>query len=284
MSNAEFRLRRFDSARAFLDACEAFLLRNEASNNLMLSILDNLLQSNAGFDDPILMGAVEAGDAREIVGCVLRTPPHKLLLSDMPDAALPAVIDFVAATYSRIPAILARDPLALRAAEEWCSRKGGVVHAGMRQRLYRLTQVSQPARPAAGELRVATAADVDLIEAWAHSFNTEVGVHGYARATIEERVLRGSFFIWWNGVPVCMCAWAGKTRHGVRIGYVYTPPEHRGAGYASSCVAEATRRALESGSDFAFLYTDLENRTSNSIYSQIGYVPLEEWIDAIIET
>ena len=284
MSAPGYNVRRFGSAQEMLAAVEEFLLRKEASNNLMLSILENLLHSNAGFDDPILMAAVYAGNTAEPVGCMLRTPPHKLLLSTMPEAALPAVMDMVSNVYDSIPAILARDPLALHAAEAWCARKNGVVRAGMRQRLYRLDRVVPPAKPAPGELRVATRDDVPLVQEWSVAFNTEVGVHGYARASIEERVLRGSFFLWWDDVPVSMCAWAGRTRHGVRIGYVYTPAEYRGAGYASSSVAEATARALGDGSDFAFLYTDLDNATSNAIYSQIGYEPVEDWIDALIIT
>jgi hypothetical protein len=44
-----------------------------------------------------------------------------------------------------------------------------------------------------------------------------------------------------------------------------------GRGYASALVAELTRRLLEGGRDYCFLYTDLANPTSNRIYQQVGY-------------
>ncbi len=62
----------------------------------------------------------------------------------------------------------------------------------------------------------------------------------------------------------------------MRVGPVYTPPELRGRGYASAITAAATQRILASGRRFCFLYTDLANPTSNSIYQQIGYRPVTD--------
>ena len=63
----------------------------------------------------------------------------------------------------------------------------------------------------------------------------------------------------------------GRTPNGVRVGYAYTPPESRRRGYASACVAEVSRRMLNTGLSFCVLYTDLTNPTSNAIYQRLGY-------------
>jgi predicted GNAT family acetyltransferase len=68
-----------------------------------------------------------------------------------------------------------------------------------------------------------------------------------------------------------MTSLQGATRHGIRVSFVYTPPELRGRGYASACVAAVSGRALASGKSFCTLYTDLANPTSNSIYQRVGY-------------
>jgi predicted GNAT family acetyltransferase len=39
-------------------------------------------------------------------------------------------------------------------------------------------------------------------------------------------------------------------------------------------VAELTRRLLGDGRRFVFLFTDLANPTSNSIYQRVGYRPV----------
>ncbi len=63
-----------------------------------------------------------------------------------------------------------------------------------------------------------------------------------------------------------------------RIGPVYTPPEHRGHGYASAAVAEISRRFLAAGSR-PCLFTDQANPVSNRIYQAIGYRPVVDMIN-----
>ena len=60
------------------------------------------------------------------------------------------------------------------------------------------------------------------------------------------------------------------------IGPVYTPPDRRGRGYASALVGGVTRDLLAAGRRFCFLYTDLANPTSNSIYQRVGYRPVAD--------
>jgi len=55
---------------------------------------------------------------------------------------------------------------------------------------------------------------------------------------------------------------------------VYTPPEIGRRGYATECVAKLSKHLLEEGNKFCFLFTDLMNRISNSIYQKIGYRPV----------
>jgi predicted GNAT family acetyltransferase len=58
-----------------------------------------------------------------------------------------------------------------------------------------------------------------------------------------------------------------------RVGPVYTPPEHRRRGYATSLVEEWTSELLRRGMRRCVLFTDLANPTSNSIYQAVGYRP-----------
>jgi hypothetical protein len=61
------------------------------------------------------------------------------------------------------------------------------------------------------------------------------------------------------------------------VGPVYTPPERRGRGYATSLVAQISQQLLASGRQFCTLFTDLANPTSNSIYQKIGYRPVGDY-------
>jgi hypothetical protein len=93
----------------------------------------------------------------------------------------------------------------------------------------------------------------------------------------DPRVERGTVYLWEReGDVVSMAAAVGPTPNGMRVGAVYTPPEHRGHGYASALVAALSQDLLDRGRTFTMLYTDLANPTSNAIYQRIGYVPVSD--------
>ena len=78
-----------------------------------------------------------------------------------------------------------------------------------------------------------------------------------------------------------LAGWGGRTPNGIRVGPVYTPLELRGRGYATALTAELSRQLLDGrlfdgGRRFCFLYTDLDNPTSNAIYERIGYRRIAE--------
>src|SRR5438876_114270 len=77
--------------------------------------------------------------------------------------------------------------------------------------------------------------------------------------------------------PVALTSVVGHTPHGARIGAVYTPPELRRRGYATALVADVSRRQLAEGKRFCFLFTDLANPISNSIYPKVGYRPVADF-------
>jgi predicted GNAT family acetyltransferase len=61
-----------------------------------------------------------------------------------------------------------------------------------------------------------------------------------------------------------------------RVAPVYTPPEHRGRGYAAAVTAEVSAAARRAGADEVLLFTDLANPTSNGVYTRIGYRPVSD--------
>jgi len=82
--------------------------------------------------------------------------------------------------------------------------------------------------------------------------------------------------LWEDGGTVSLAGCGGLTANGIRVGPVYTPPELRRRGYASALTAALTRELLAGGRRFCFLFTDLGNPTSNSIYRQVGYEPVAD--------
>jgi uncharacterized protein len=145
--------------------------------------------------------------------------------------------------------------------------------------------VVPPARPAPGRLRVAEPEDRALLEQWIHAFSIEAGMPTHRIERLAGDWIRARVIFLWedDAEPCSMAGWVARTPNGVRVGYVYTPPEVRGRGYASAAVAEVSQRALDDGRHFCFLYTDLANPTSNAIYQRIGYRPVCDVMDWHLE-
>lgn len=277
-----YSILRFDAPSDFLDHSASWLLQNEAENNLILSLGHRLCQSTAGYDPPIYLAAVEHD--HRVVGCALRTPQFKLLVTQLPGAAVPVLIHDVASFYDAIPAVLGPDQVARTCARLWAQLHGLSTHVGTRQRIYSLERILPLRAPVPGELRPANAADLDIATRWIEQFSSDSSVSmTRARTLVEDRIERRQLFFWIDqGEHRSMAAWAGITPHGVRIGYVYTPREWRGRGYASACTAAVSQRALDAGYRFCFLYTDLANPTSNAIYQRLGYTPVADVADWVI--
>ncbi|MGN6609023.1 MAG: GNAT family N-acetyltransferase [Jatrophihabitans sp.] len=144
-------------------------------------------------------------------------------------------------------------------------------------RLYRLDRLVEP--EVRGAVVVATDEHRDLVAQWYAAFDREVAAAGRdeARAAAERLVRGGGCFLWLDpdGRPVSLAARRASVEGSARIGPVYTPPEHRGHGYASGVTAEASRSILAEGS-VPVLFTDLANPTSNKIYAALGYEPVED--------
>ena len=273
------RIRRHPTATSFLERAEAWLLRNEAEYNLLLGLAYRLQRSDAGFDPPIYLATVEQGD--DLVGCAFRTPPQKLGLTRMPLGALPGVAADLAEVYDTIPGVLAAEPESSAFAEEWSALRGVTVRPGQRNRIHRLERVVPPSPMPSGRMRQATMEDAALVARWFSEFESEAHAQPGGQWTAERRIVEGTVFLWDDEGPRSMGGIAAETPHGARIGFVYTPPAHRGRGYAAANTAAVSERMLRAGKRFCFLYTDLANPTSNAIYARIGYEPVcdvNEWL------
>jgi predicted GNAT family acetyltransferase len=266
---------RHPTAQAFLERGGPLLLEREAENNLMVSIAGGLAASEeAGpLDSEVYLATAGRGT---VLACAIRTPPHKLLLTQAPEEVIEPLVRAVAQVHPELPGVLAASETSTRFAHVWARSRGVSARPGLRMRIYQLDRVVPPAREVPGGLRAATEADLDLMVEWTRAFHHELPdmVHGDVEEAVHERIAAQATFVWKDPDPVSMASSAGRTPNGVRVNNVYTPPRLRGRGYATACVAGLSQELLDAGASFCFLYTDLANPTSNSIYQRIGYRPV----------
>lgn len=277
------RVTRFEDPRQFATHVTPLLMAREAEHNLILGLATSLA-ARPGQADPMLY-AVERDD--EPVAAGVMTPGHPLVLSTAPDSAIAPLAARLAADGVKVPAASGPDETVAAFAVAWSAQTLAPYRTHSMLGLHHLTEVLSPPRPAEGAMRAAGPDDVGFATAWAERFFVETGHVGQddPRRVVEERVREGRLSFWCDPAdrPVCMVGWAGKTPNGVRVNFVYTPPEHRNRGYATSCVAALTRRLLDRGSRFCVLFTDLAKPTPNEIYRAIGYRRLCDFRDVRFE-
>jgi predicted GNAT family acetyltransferase len=160
-------------------------------------------------------------------------------------------------------------------------------------RLWVLGELDQPAPPT-GRLRPAEERDVDQVVAWYDAFGRDAAEQAGRstphpapeedRESTLRRIADGTVWIWedGSGVPVHVTG-ASRPMFGVsRIGPVYTPPDQRGRGYAAATVAEVSRMLTDGGARVC-LFTDQDNPVSNALYERLGFRPIADQANLVIE-
>jgi RimJ/RimL family protein N-acetyltransferase len=271
------------TAAAFLEVVGPALEEREKENNLVLGIaLAQLEAELAGLaHDPIYLAHL--GPATRPCAALLMTAPYPLLIAPFTEdhsaiarAAVAAAVD----SGLRITGVNSISEVADHFADTWKREADDVsTEHIIRERLYAVRSVADiPTR--SGVLEPARPEHFPVLVDWFRAFHNEsmptAPELDYAQI-VGTRIEHGTMFVWLEGnEPLGMAGSARQTRKAICVNAVYTPPEHRGKGVATSCVATLTKLLLK---DFAscVLFADLANDTSNAIYQRIGYAGIQDF-------
>ena len=101
---------------------------------------------------------------------------------------------------------------------------------------------------------------------------------------IRTRIGKDTHFIWEDGQPVSQAVYGRDTPNGAVVNWVYTPPQYRGHGYATSVVAELSKSLFDRGKLFCCLFADADNPASRSVYRKLGYYDVCEFEEILFDT
>jgi GNAT superfamily N-acetyltransferase len=276
----------------FADRVLPHLLADPVRNNLTCGLILRRRDGRAPAE-PDGQWLWVCDNSGELCGVAAHAPPYPLLLTDMPPAAVDALADHLATDHPTavhptavqrtadgrpmLPGVNGPSALAARFARRFAAATGCTARMDVGLRMLRLETVRPPAH-VSGRLREAVPADRDLLVAWSAAVMAEALQEDPAdpAVPVDLRLSRpGLLWIWEDGGTPVSKAYRTEPVLGVtRVSGVYTPPELRGRGYASACVAGLSQAALDSGIKQCALFTDLANPTSNKIYQALGYEPV----------
>jgi GNAT superfamily N-acetyltransferase len=258
-----------DDLDEFLANADGFLRARPVEHTVQLTVTETLVQRGSqAFSDAVPRFGWWRADDGSVAGAYLQTPPYPLLLTGVPDVAVPSLVPLLAGTdqvNAPVPVL------------EALRRNGIVLEPEMKVRLFQLGGLTPPDPMPAGRVRVAQEPDRALMCQWYREFLDELGeLDADVAAAIDDRLSYDGIRVWEvDGVPVSMAAHTRPIAGMVRIGPVYTPPSARRHGYAAAVTAAISAQARRMA-DHVLLFTDLANPTSNGIYRRLGYEPLQD--------
>lgn len=285
-AETNIRVVREEDVNAFYRHVYPYLMRQEAEHNLMLGLLETQIRGHMTTPFAYLGYAERDG---EVLAALTRMPDYRFLISCAADRdAVKALVYDAVSLMPDAGGVTGPKEEADRFAGVWCVRQGGTTQLNRAERIYRLDKLV-PAGMVEGQARWATGDDLQLVKDWWVSFIIEADPflantpRDEVAKNINPRVdqpqdVRGIWLWEVDGQPVSMVGYAGPTPNSIRIAPVYTPPEHRGRGYASALCSAVAAWLLDRenglGKQFLTLFTDLANPTSNHIYQSIGFTPV----------
>jgi GNAT superfamily N-acetyltransferase len=294
------RLHFIDDAGEFLAAAGEHLAAEAVVSTIVTSVAHRTrAQQAAGVfrRPPHAWWLVVTDASGAVVGAGMRSAafePYPPYLLPMPEQAALELAGVLHARGEEVRAVNGALPACRVMAEEVARLSGGVARFGLHTRLFELAELVPPTA-VPGRLLAATAGDLDLAMRWWMAFHHDADVQG-GRAPgssaheipdateLQRRIDAGDVWFWLDqaGQPTSLVAATPPAFGVARIGPVYTPPEQRGRGWASAAVAEVSRRIREQGAR-ACLFTDQANPVSNRIYLALGYRPVVDMANLVID-
>ncbi len=270
----------YNDIHEFYNLVLDFLLKKEAENNILLSILSTLKinPKRYGEENPVLI-TVNQDDEIKLVS--LRTPPYNQIISYTRDLNnIDFLVDKLLQKDTEVPGILGFKEGVEKFINLWCESKNLKRKLVRNERIYKLGKVAEETLGNKVFI-VGNEKNQAVILDWAKKFvyealpETNESQLNRALEAIKEDIKNNKIFLLKdNDKIVSMARKAGKTPNGNLVNLVYTPPELRRRGYATECVAKLSKLLLQEGNKFCFLLADLMNPISNSIYQKIGYRPV----------
>src|SRR5688572_10039323 len=262
-------LHRHLDARAFLQRAEPWLLTREIEHGGVLQSARQARANDAHYERPIYWATLE--DAGGLVGCAYRTPPFKVGVTVLPDAAIGPLAADLAATYpGPIGGFSGPDPTDSTLASAWVEQRGGSWSVNTRGRLMSFSGGSaNDDESKKGVLRLAGSSDTALAQSWGAAASIDSGIAALDGKLCVELIRAKALYFFADDRARCMIGLLRETRESVAIGIVYTPATFRGQGYGTAALRALNRLLDERGVKNRYLWVDPKSDGAQALAAKL---------------
>ena len=265
------QFRRYVNTGVFRPEVLEILTMHEVQNNLLIGLITDRKSENTA---DWLLATVSDGGGLALTAICIRS--FHLLIYETNNIRNDEAVDLLVKELRKAgwipPSVMAESTLARRFARAFSPDGEYYLHMSLTA-----MKLDKPAEyiKAPGFYRALEARDMLFAPYWERAFSEDCRTTVFTIAENTERLKtrlgKGTHFLWEDGLPVSQAVHGRNTPNGALINGVYTPPEFRGRGYASSVVAELSNSLLRSGKDFCCLFADADNSVSLRLYRKLGY-------------
>jgi len=263
-------LHRHTDARAFLTRAEPWLLTREIEHGVVLQSARQARADDSRYERPIYWATLE--DDGRLVGCAYRTPPFKVGVTALPDAAIAPLVADLAATYpGNISGFSGPDPTVSILASAWVEQRGGSWSVNTRGRLMSFSGgAAADGASKKGVLRLADANDTALAQSWGAAASIDSGIAALDGKLCVQLIRAKLLYFFADDRARCMLGLLRETRESVAVGIVYTPATFRGQGYATAALRALDRLLEERGVKNRYLWVDPRSDGAQALAAKLG--------------
>jgi GNAT superfamily N-acetyltransferase len=262
-------LHRHLDAREFLERAEPWLLTREIEHGVVLQSARQARADSTHYERPMYWATLE--EDGELVGCAYRTPPFKVGVTALPEAAIqPLVADLAAVYPGSVGGFSGPDPTVSALATAWVALRGGSWALNTRGRLLSFEGTPDAAHAKPGVLRLAGASDAPLAQSWGAAASIDSGIAALDGNLCVQLVRAKLLYFFADDQPRCMIGLLRETRDSVAIGIVYTPAAFRGQGYGTAALAALCRLLDERGVRNRYLWIEPSSDGGQALAAQLG--------------
>jgi GNAT superfamily N-acetyltransferase len=254
----------YKTSEEFLQHCGKWLSQTEDINNNIAATANLICEKSPVYSGSFWFASIEDRSG-EIVGCGLHAYPDAI------NGIFESVRDSIGPPHRIMAPHRVSEGLALL----WQKEDGLRPILRTRWHAYRVDTIVPPTRDIPGELRKGNEADEQIVRYWGKFYGEEKPAPVDVSDFMARKLSEGDLYIWDDGGPRTMIALSGRVGRGIRVSAVYTPPEHRGKGYASAGVAEICQRELDGSRDFVTLVAEIDD-PAERMYQRLGFYEIGE--------
>ncbi len=271
-----YSLSHFDEIQKIPEEVKQHLDQHPAINFEIISILEKLSDDSKAFGETLECIVVSEAEKIQVITCRIRS--YNLLIShSLSTESISPLVEYFQEKNISLPGIYGPAEEVKEFTDVWKNLSGEDFKTSDEFLQYSMSKKRISAK-LIGDISIANIEQKKLLKGWTEASISEI-IPGSTTEFIGSctdsflKLLEKNkvFILKIENIPVSMAAISGQTKTMQAVIDVYTPPEHRGKGYATELCIFLCNYILDDCKNTPILWVKATNHAAIHIYEKIGF-------------